>query len=715
MQSPELLLSKLNRALRELRGAAYVLNNPDVDAQMVPIMRRLALAEIMHARWLIAVGGTQSAGKTTLVRTLYGVDNKWLPPNEGQGETLPILIEESDQHAAPQGYARMLVPDARAPHQFISDDVLMAQPDFVAACRGQNAAVLLPILRVPRRYFQHDGQALLLLPGYELRTPVNATWQDLMRQALVGAAGCVIVTDPSRLASGETQDIVQDMLSNELRTIAPLVVIAKTENLAKEAVKLGQLRQTALEAFALKGEHAAARVFCAGVDVPDVHANYVDTWLPALGAALRDMSLSGAASRQVQLSKLEQMLTNDLGAVLRELETEGQLLAAQSRGGTGAHATVKNCLAAFDEARNSLRVRHEAMVGKFTSTHYQAAWQDMETRLINDHEGVKHKILQTFDTVTETQRKLKQNVMGAWAAPGPLLAQYTAGLGELTARAAGPKMGRHAMPDDAPPLQRLGYVNDKQAAVPARFTEVKVQGNLHALMRSRAGDDNVVVSDNDLDVTARLLPVMALEFTRIASAMPALVHVSPTTLADMPEGDVNAALTTMHQQFSEFSGISRDILKGIAAIMAVDVVSDGHADIINALLSSIGIGAGPAVAGLTVGAAVAGVVAIGYLAHTAIQGVRHHDGRVSTLASSMLQSARDRHDAHFAEHYDRLMDIVRDQLNQGLRRRYALDRRLMDEDRLQKALADVRVFRQDLLSHLAQSGQTLALFDQRAA
>jgi hypothetical protein len=182
----------------------------------------------------------------------------------------------------------------------------------------------------------------------------------------------------------------------------------------------------------------------------------------------------------------------------------------------------------------------------------------------------------------------------------------------------------------------------------------------------------------------------------------------------MPEGDVNAALTTMHQQFSEFSGISRDILKVIAAIMAVDVVSDGHADILNALLSSIGIGAGPAVAGLT-GAAVAGVVAIGYLAHTAVQGVRHHDGRVSTLASSMLQSFPDQHIAHFAEHYEWLMDTVRDHLNQGLRRRYALDRRLMDEDRLQKALADVRVFRQDLLSHLAQSGHTLALFDQRAA
>jgi hypothetical protein len=96
----------------------------------------------------------------------------------------------------------------------------------------------------------------------------------------------------------------------------------------------------------------------------------------------------------------------------------------------------------------------------------------------------------------------------------------------------------------------------------------------------------------------------------------------------------------------------------MAAIMAVDVAADGHADILNALLSSIGIGAAQSAAstaaaaaattagagtvaagttaagggaagavGMTVGGAVAAAVAIGYLAHCALQEVKRYDGR----------------------------------------------------------------------------------------
>jgi hypothetical protein len=61
------------------------------------------------------------------------------------------------------------------------------------------------------------------------------------------------------------------------------------------------------------------------------------------------------------------------------------------------------------------------------------------------------------------------------------------------------------------------------------------------------------------------------------------------------------------------------------------------------------------------------------------------------------------------------MATMRYQLQQGLRSRYGMDRALMEQDRLQKALADVRVLQQDLLSQLASSGQTLALFDTAAA
>ncbi len=229
------------------------------------------------------------------------------------------------------------------------------------------------------------------------------------------------------------------------------------------------------------------------------------------------------------------------------------------------------------------------------------------------------------------------------------------------------------------------------------------------------------VTNRDLERTAALLPVMALEYTRIASALPQLVQVSDKTLIQMPQGDLVKSASNVKQQFSDFSDASRGILKGIAAVMAIDVAADGHADILDALLSATGIGAGGAAAGtttaagLTVGGAVAGAIAIGYLAHSALQEVRRHDGHVRALANSMLQHTRDHHHVHFAARYDELMNTVRSHLKQGLRRRYGLDQRLMEQDRLAKALADVRILQRDLLSQLAQSGQTLALFDTAAA
>jgi hypothetical protein len=722
MQTPELLLSELNQAIRELRGAARVLDNADIDAQLLPVMRRLTLAEIMNNRWLIAVGGTQSAGKTTLVRTLYGLQNNdpWLPPNEGQGETLPVLIEESSDHETPKGYAIVLRPAAEGSTQFIMDEKELQAAEFVKACRGRLSDVLLPVLRVPRRHFQHEGQALLLLPGYEKCTPKNETWQNLMRQALVGAAGCVIVTDATRMASQVQQEIVKDMLANELRTIKPLVVIAKTESLGNDEGRLEELRQTAVAGFELKGEDAARQVFCAGTA-----SDCLPRWLPAFVSALRDMSLSGTASRQVQLAKLEQTLSEDLTNVLKEVRTHATLFFRGSGGDDGGPETLKNCLDAFDEACASLRDRHQLMVKNLTGEHYGKAWEEMQDRLERDHEGLWNKLTGTFDSVTETQRKLERDVLGAWHSPGSVLAQYTAGLGQLTEKAAGPDLPQGTLPSTAPLLLRLGYVDDKNKLVPSKFTDEKVQMNLRALMQSRAGEVSTGVTNRDLEKTARLLPVMALEYTRIASALSELVQVSEVTLEKLPQADLAKSVDNVKQQFTDFSDATRGILKGIAAVMAVDVAADGHADIINELLAAVGMGTGgtaaggagtaASTAGLTVGGAVAAVVAIGFIAHSAMQEVKRYDTQVRSLANNMLQNTREHHQVHFSARYDELMATVRSHLKQGLRRRYGLDQRLMEQDRLAKALADVRVLQRDLLSQLSQSGQTLALFEKAAA
>lgn len=76
-QSPDILLSELNNALRRLRGACTELEDDEIDAKLLGAMRRLLVAEVLSDTWIIAVGGSQGAGKTTLMASLY--DSHGLP------------------------------------------------------------------------------------------------------------------------------------------------------------------------------------------------------------------------------------------------------------------------------------------------------------------------------------------------------------------------------------------------------------------------------------------------------------------------------------------------------------------------------------------------------------------------------------------------------------------------------------------------------------
>jgi len=716
MQTPELLLTKLNQALRELRGAARELEDTSLDEKILPIMRRLMLAEIMSSRQPIAVGGIQGAGKTTLVRTMYRLGEKdpWLPANEGRGETLPVLIEEDPDCETPHGFLLILeATDAEGRYFAIQEQRCDDSRSFVDACRGGGANVLLPVLHVPPRFFGGGGPVLLLLPGYEKRSRKNEEWQDLMRQALIGAKGCVIVTDATRLASQAQQDIVKDMLAGELRTARPIIVVAKTEALADNQKRLDELRASAVEAFGLDAEHGASRVVCAGVNAHGATIDYPAIWMPELAGRLHDMSHAGAVSRQEQFAHLEKILATDLTMVVGGLRNQATMHFRQFGTDDGAQETMDACLHAFEESRKELRKQYQREVKAIVDTHLDQAAKELDKRLTDEHEGFVNKIKNIGSKSTEDKKRIEASVLGAWHKPGSLAPAYTAALGNLT-RVAGPKQPQEALPLAGAPLQRLGYVDADGKPVTSKFADKDVQDNLRALMQSKAGDVTTGATNRKLEETAALLPVMALEYIRIASAIPELVRVDGNTMQEIPEGDLTLAAQSIGKQFGEFSEATRGILKGVAAVMAVDIAADGQADIINGVL---GIGSGgaaaggaAAAAGMTVGGAVAGVFAIGFLAHTAMKEMRNYDDKVGQVSRRMLRSIHDHHTMHYNERFDDVMDQVQARLKEGMRRRYGMDQRLVKRDRLTKALADVKTLQQDLLSQLAQSGQSLVLF-----
>jgi hypothetical protein len=198
----------------------------------------------------------------------------------------------------------------------------------------------------------------------------------------------------------------------------------------------------------------------------------------------------------------------------------------------------------------------------------------------------------------------------------------------------------------------------------------------------------------------------------------------------LPQADLSESVARMQNDFVAFRNSAGQILKGLTFIMAIDFFADGKIDtipaIINALTASAGAGAasagtgagaasagagaGAGAAASAVGAAVAGVVTVGVLFKLALDEVRRHDRLVSAFAHDALQGIRDQHVQHFVSHFDRLMAGLRARLKLSLQRRYGLNQRLMEQDRLSKALADVRMYQRDLLEEIARAGLAVDVF-----
>src|SRR5262249_42824274 len=82
------------------------LDDDRIDTLAISMLRSTYLAELLSEHYLVAVAGAQGAGKTTLVREIYGLDRTWLRDNPGRGERVPVMIVEREAATGAAGGAR---------------------------------------------------------------------------------------------------------------------------------------------------------------------------------------------------------------------------------------------------------------------------------------------------------------------------------------------------------------------------------------------------------------------------------------------------------------------------------------------------------------------------------------------------------------------------------------------------------------------------------
>ncbi len=702
-----------------------MLGNDELDNKLLDAMRRLLLAEILGDTWIVAMGGSQGAGKTTLMASMYdlrGDGPRWLQGNEGRGEKMPVLIQEVDGLVHPQGYVRRLV-EAGSSKSFKLEDVAVEVSEFQRAICDHNAEDLLPVLRVPRRYFKREKQAWLLLPGYEKQERSNRSWQELMRQAMIGAGGCIIVTDETRMANQQQLEIVKDMLQNELRNCKPYIVISKTEAHRGNEKRLMDLRASAQSTFDVSAELADKHIILSGVDDP----SYTKEWMPLLRSAIDDLNFNGQSSRHLQMSHLSTIVGKDLSRVLSDIRSKSRLYFSSNAGGAEEGAQVlEEVLEKFDDAVESLREKHHKEVESIANAAFVSAAAAMNKTLAADHEGFANWVSKAFDTTSKTKGKMQALVRDSWQKAAPTyFSNYSNALARLTSAKLG-RLSEEGTPEEPPEISlleqsqkliQLAYAHP--SGQPVRYARLNKESvrDIRILLGNSSQEEEQAHQDasKKLGSSVALLPAVTLEYSRLAFGMPQVCGVNPD-YSEPVNGKCANHVADGVQSLQTGVELGKTAIKSFAAVMTADVLSDGDSDILGALTTPSTPGGGATtfpVGGAIMhpaAMAVTAVVAAAYVTSMAVTRLRTFEREASAQAHSMLASVRDHHVENLKTHFDNSMSVVRERVKEKIRTRYRMDETLMEKDRLAAAIADVSSITSDLRYELDASPTGLQPF-----
>ena len=161
-------------------------------------MRKIKLASLMYERTLICVSGMQGAGKTTLMKHFYGLDDDCLNISLQRGEGIPVFITEDpdmEPGKKPKLYAVRIAKDAEG--DYIQQNLEMTPEQFREASKGFDAATLYLELRVPNRYTKNKNVSFVLLPGYE----TQKSYRETLVEFAVSSSDAAIFAFDERLLS----------------------------------------------------------------------------------------------------------------------------------------------------------------------------------------------------------------------------------------------------------------------------------------------------------------------------------------------------------------------------------------------------------------------------------------------------------------------------------------------------------------------------------
>lgn len=168
--------------------------------QLFPSLRKLFIASMMHNKRLICISGLQGAGKTTLMKNFYGIDDDFMNISLGRGERVPVLITECNV-SEPHINAISINKDENGTYK--KTEIILRKDEIVRATKGEDPTIMYIELSVPYKHTHNDGVSFMLLPGFEKN---NAYWNDLIEFSVKSSDAAVFVFNETSFSNALNND-----------------------------------------------------------------------------------------------------------------------------------------------------------------------------------------------------------------------------------------------------------------------------------------------------------------------------------------------------------------------------------------------------------------------------------------------------------------------------------------------------------------------------
>lgn len=359
------LTSASNRMLSALIQLPTNRRIENLKDELENLRRRCHIMSLLYDKNVISVAGLQGVGKSTLLSELYEFTKENTPfiENQGQGETLPILVSECQN------------PGKYFTHRVIEEEGILkidieevSREKFLEKSHKYEKGDLLLEVTVPYKVFNDESRSFLLLPGFQSGSDYL---KDLTYSALRSSNNCLVLFYQAKYAHKNNQELI-NTLNQEFKDSSPIMIItwSDTEELN---IELANRVKTDLQIT------ETDRVIRTGIPGPE-------GWRKSLIDSVQKYSIPQSDMIDVKKKNLKN-LVDSYNSIISKIQTELRNLNVDRS--NREYEQVRNILKVMQAEREKIRDILKENLEHTYNIYFNQIKSAIEDKIINEYKGLK--------------------------------------------------------------------------------------------------------------------------------------------------------------------------------------------------------------------------------------------------------------------------------------------------------------------------------------